>query len=91
MTKSELVRRLAQANPHLSPRGAEIIVATIFNEIAVALSRSDRVELRGFGAFAVKKRRARAGRNPKTGDSISISEKHFPLFKIGKRLHDRLN
>jgi integration host factor subunit beta len=91
MTKLELVRRLAKSNPHLYQRDLEIIVAAIFREIAAALARGDRVELRGFGAFAVKRRRARVGRNPRTGDSVQVEEKHVPFFRTGKRLSDRLN
>jgi integration host factor subunit beta len=90
MTKSELVQRLAEANPHLYRRDAEIIVDTIFDEITAALSRGDRVELRGFGAFSVKKRDAHTGRDPRTGDSVSVSEKHFPFFKTSKQLRNRL-
>ncbi|MBV8777506.1 MAG: integration host factor subunit beta [Alphaproteobacteria bacterium] len=91
MTKSELVQRLAEANPHLYQRDVEVIVTAIFDEIAAALSRGDRVELRGFGAFSVKRREARVGRNPRTGDSVAVSEKHIPFFKTGKQLRDRLN
>ena len=91
MTKSELVQRLAESNPHLYQRDVEIIVTAIFDEIAEALSRGDRVELRGFGAFSVKKRDARVGRNPRTGDSVSVEEKFIPFFKTGKQLRDRLN
>jgi integration host factor subunit beta len=89
MTKSELVQRLADANPHLYQRDVEVIVTAIFDEIAAALG--DRVELRGFGAFSVKRRDARVGRNPRTGDSVSVAEKHIPFFKTGKQLRDRLN
>jgi integration host factor subunit beta len=88
MTKSELVQRLAESNPHLYQRDVEIIVTAIFDEIAEALSRG---ELRGFGAFSVKRRDARVGRNPRTGDSVNVSEKHIPFFKTGKQLRDRLN
>jgi integration host factor subunit beta len=91
MTKSELIQRLAETNPHLHPRDAEIVVGAIFGEIAAALARGDRVELRGFGAFSVKHRGARIGRNPRTGDSVSVAEKHIPFFKTGKQLRDRLN
>jgi integration host factor subunit beta len=90
MTKSELVRRLAEANPHLTLRDAELVVATIFDVIATALLHGDRVELRGFGAFTVRKHDARIGRNPRTGDKVAISEKHVPFFKTGKVLHRRL-
>ncbi len=91
MTKSELIQRLAERNPHLYQRDVELIVTTIFDEIAAALSRGDRVELRGFGAFSVKRRDARLGRNPRTGDSVRVGEKHIPFFKTGKQLRDRLN
>ena len=91
MTKSELVQKLAEANPHLYQRDVEIVVTAIFEEIASALARGDRVELRGFGAFSVKRRDARVGRNPRTGDSVRVAEKHVPFFKTGKQLRDRLN
>ena len=91
MTKSELIQRLAEQNPHLFQRDVERIVSTIFDEISDALSRGDRVELRGFGAFSVKARAARAGRNPRTGESVEVAQKHVPFFKAGKDLRDRLN
>lgn len=91
MTKSELIQRLAERNPHLYQRDIERIVGTIFDEISDALSRGDRVELRGFGAFSVKRRDARQGRNPRTGESVSVGEKYVPFFKTGKQLRERLN
>lgn len=91
MTKSELIQHIAEANPHLYHRDVERIVSTIFDEIADALARGDRVELRGFGAFSVKRREARIGRNPRTGDAVSVAEKHVPFFKTGKLLRERLN
>ncbi len=91
MTKSELIMRLAEKNPLLYYRDVERIVSTIFDEIAGALSRGDRVELRGFGALSVKKRNARIGRNPRTGESVNVAEKHVPFFKTGKHLRQRLN
>ena len=91
MTKSELILRLAEKNPHLYPRDVERIVTAIFDEISTALSRGDRVELRGFGAFSVKNRDARTGRNPRTGESVQVAEKHVPFFKTGKLLRERLN
>lgn len=91
MTRSELVLRLAEENRHLFQRDIERIVSTIFDEIAAALERGDRVELRGFGAFSVKEREARQGRNPRTGDSVEVEEKRIPFFKTGKLLRDRLN
>ena len=91
MIKSELVARLAAANPHLFQRDVERIVSTIFDEISAALARGDRVELRGFGAFSVKERPARTGRNPRTGEPVNVAEKHVPFFKTGKELRERLN
>ncbi|TNE36782.1 MAG: integration host factor subunit beta [Alphaproteobacteria bacterium] len=91
MIKSELVARLAEANPHLYQRDVERIVNTIFDEIAGALARGDRVELRGFGAFSVKERPARMGRNPRTGEPVEVDAKHVPFFKCGKELRERLN
>ncbi|MDQ7071569.1 MAG: integration host factor subunit beta [Rhodobacterales bacterium] len=91
MIRSELILKLAEENPHLYQRDVERIVNTIFDEITDAMSRGDRVELRGFGAFSVKKRDARMGRNPRTGESVKVEEKHVPFFKTGKLLRDRLN
>ncbi len=91
MTKSELIQHIADLNPHLYHRDVERIVTTIFDEISEALSRGDRVELRGFGAFSVKRREARVGRNPRTGTAVNVSEKHVPFFKTGKQLRERLN
>ena len=91
MTKFELISRLGAANPHLYQRDVERIVTTIFEEITSALSRGDRVELRGFGAFSVKARGARVGRNPRTGESVNVSEKFIPYFKTGKQLREKLN
>ena len=91
MTKSELIARLAEANPHLFQRDVERIVTTIFEEISVALARGDRVELRGFGAFSAKQRGARVGRNPRTGESVQVSAKFIPYFKSGKQLREKLN
>ena len=91
MIRSELIQKISEENPHLFQRDVERIVATIFDEITEALARGDRVELRGFGAFSVKKRDARNGRNPRTGESVPVEEKHVPFFKTGKLLRDRLN
>ena len=91
MTRSELIAALAAANPHLRQPDVELIVATIFEEITAALARGDRVELRGFGAFSVKKRDARSGRNPRTGETVAVCEKHIPVFKTGKDMRKRLN
>ena len=91
MTKSELIAELSAANPHLLSRDVELIVATIFNEITDALARGERVELRGFGAFTVKRRDARTGRNPRTGETVPVDEKAVPFFKAGKEQRDRVN
>ena len=91
MTKSELILRLAELNPHLFQRDVERIVSTIFDEVAKALARGDRVELRGFGAFSVKRRAHRTGRNPRTGEAVDVAAKAIPYFKTGKQLRDRLN
>ncbi|NKB27018.1 MAG: integration host factor subunit beta [Rhodobacteraceae bacterium] len=91
MIRSELIQKIADENPHLYHRDVERIVNTIFEEVISAMARGDRVELRGFGAFSVKKRDARVGRNPRTGDSVNVEEKHVPFFKTGKLLRDRLN
>ena len=91
MIKSELVQKLADMNPHLYQRDVENIVNAILDEIATALSEGRRVELRGFGAFSVKHRPARTGRNPRTGESVEVDEKWVPFFKTGKDLRERLN
>jgi integration host factor subunit beta len=91
MTRSELIAELADSNTHLQSRDVELIVSTIFDEISAALARGDRVELRGFGAFTVKRRDARTGRNPRTGESVQVKEKVVPFFKAGKELRERIN
>ncbi len=91
MVKSELILRLAELNPHLYQRDIERIVSTMFDEISTALADGDRVELRGFGAFSVKERAARTARNPRTGVTVSVSDKRVPFFKSGKELRERLN
>ena len=91
MIRSELVQKLMDENPHLSQRDVERVISTIFEEIITTMGNGDRVELRGFGAFSVKKRGSRQGRNPRTGAAVSVEEKHVPFFKTGKLLRDRLN
>ena len=91
MIKSELVQKIAEKNSHLSHREVERLVSAIFDEITNALSAGSRVELRGFGAFSVKSRPERVGRNPRTGQKVEISEKNVPYFKTGKLLKERLN
>ena len=91
MIKSELVARLSERYPHLYHRDVERIVSTVLNEIMRALAEGDRVELRGFGAFSVKVRPARLGRNPRTGEAVNVQEKRVPFFRTGKELRERLN
>ena len=91
MIKSELVQKIAEQNPHLYQRDVENIVNSILEAITNALAEGDRVELRGFGAFSVKNRGARIGRNPKTGERVEVDEKWVPFFKTGKDLRARLN
>ncbi len=91
MTRSELIAELAAANPHLRAPDVELIVGTVFDEISAALTRGERVELRGFGAFTIKRRDARTGRNPRTGEAVPVDEKAVPFFKAGKDLRERVN
>lgn len=91
MTKSELIQKLAERNPHLFLRDVEKIVETVFDEISDALADGDRVELRGFGAFSIKHRAARTGRNPRTGETVQVEAKRLPFFKTGKALREKLN
>jgi len=91
MIKSELIHKISEKYLHLYQRDVERVVNTVFDRIATALSEGDRVELRGFGSFAVKKRPARIGRNPRTGEAVAVTEKHVPFFKTGKSLRKRLN
>jgi integration host factor subunit beta len=89
--KSELIQKLAEENPHLFQRDIENIVDAILDQVGDALARGDRVELRGFGAFSVKNRPARVGRNPRTGEKVAVEEKFVPQFKAGKEIRERLN
>lgn len=91
MTKSELIADLAAANPHLRAADIEVIVTAIFEEITRALAQGARVELRGFGAFSIKHRQARTGRNPRTGQTVPVDEKVVPFFKAGKELRERVD
>ena len=91
MIKSELIQKIAEKNPHLYHRDVERIINTIFDQIINAMKGGDRVELRGFGAFTVKHRAARQGRNPRTGDTVFVEDKFVPFFKTGKELRERLN
>ena len=91
MLRSELVEALAERNKSLLATDVEKVVDVILEEIAKALERGDRVELRGFGAFSVRARGERVGRNPRTGDEVAVPNKVVPYFKTGKELRDRLN
>ncbi|NBU27710.1 MAG: integration host factor subunit beta [Caulobacteraceae bacterium] len=91
MIKSELIASLAAENPHLTQKDVERVVAVILERMIVALEQGGRVELRGFGAFSVRSRPARSGRNPRTGESVEVQAKHVPFFKSGKELRARLN
>lgn len=91
MTKSELIAEMATANPHLRGQDVETIVATILDEISAALARGARVELRGFGAFTVRRRDPRVGRNPRNGESVSVDAKWVPFLKTGKDLRLRVD
>lgn len=91
MIRSEIVEKIAISDGDITQREAERIVGTVFTEIIEALAKGGRVELRGFGALSVKKRNARVGRNPRSGEPVRVDEKHIPFFKTGKLLRDRLN
>lgn len=91
MIKSELIQRITERNPHLYQRDIENVVAAILDTVSDALARGDRVELRGFGAFSVKHRPARVGRNPRTGEQVQVDAKAVPFFKTGKEMRQRLN
>jgi len=90
MTRLDLIKRLADANPHLTMRDAERIVAMVFNQIGAALARGDQVELRGFGAFSTRARDARPSRNPRTGAPVAVPDRATPHFRTGKELRERL-
>jgi len=89
MTKAELIEEVARA-ASLTKRECELIVDTVFDHVSQALCRGDKVELRGFGSFRIRQRNPRKGRNPKTGDPVSVPEKRVPFFRVGKRLRERV-
>lgn len=91
MIRSELLQALAKENPELRSEDVERAVDTFFDEVAESLARGGRVELRGFGAFSTRRREARKGRNPRTGDTVDVPEKRVPYFKPGKDMRARLN
>ena len=91
MIKSELIEKLAEQNPHLYRQDVEDLVNAILDTVTDALAQGDRVELRGFGAFTVKRRGARAGRNPRSGAVVAVPERVFPMFKMSREMLRRLN
>ena len=91
LTRAQLIADLAASNPHLPQAHAELIVAAIFDHITATLARGGRVQLRGFGTFTVRRRKAHMGHNPHTGEEVPVKEKTVPFFKVGMELHDRLN
>jgi integration host factor subunit beta len=91
LTKSELITQLTKKYKHLYHRDLEKIVDTIFGRISTALSNDDRVELRGFGTFSVKRREAHMGRNPRTGEEVKVESKAIPFFRMGKEMRKKLN
>ena len=91
MIRSELVQKLCSDFPDLSQREVENVVASLFDSITDQLAKGGRVELRGFGAFSTRQRDARIGRNPRTGDPVSVNAKRVPYFKPGKEMRERLN
>ncbi|MFP6625898.1 MAG: integration host factor subunit beta [Deltaproteobacteria bacterium] len=91
MTKRELIDEIVKAHPTYSRRDAEVIVNSVFDSMAAALCAGDRIEIRGFGSFVVKNRKAREGRNPKTGEVVLVAAKRVPFFKVGKELRQRVD
>ena len=91
MTKSDLVSRVADRMSHISKKDTETIVNSVFESMAEALKRGERIEIRGFGSFQVKTRDSREGRNPKTGQVVAIPKKRTPFFKVGKELKERVD
>ena len=91
MTKSELIAQLAERFPQLVAKDAEFAVKMILDAMTDALSRGDRIEIRGFGSFALNYRPPRVGRNPKSGEKVQVPEKYVPHFKAGKELRERVD
>ncbi|MEK8088345.1 integration host factor subunit beta [Thermithiobacillus plumbiphilus] len=91
MTKSELIDRITQTLNHLSQKDVEIAVKLILDHMCEALSRGERIEIRGFGSFAVHTRPPKQGRNPKTGMAVQVAQKHVPHFKAGKELREQVD
>jgi len=91
VTKRDLIEEVAQQYPRFSRRDAEVMVNAVFDSMTDALAKSERIEIRGFGSFIVKQRSAREGRNPRTGEIVSVAAKKVPLFKVGKELRLRVD
>ena len=91
MNKSDLIAKIAKINPELYQKDANKIVNVFFNTISSALIRNERIEIRGFGIFDVKKREARIARNPRNGEVVAVPEKNIPFFRMGKLMKERLN
>lgn len=91
MIRSELLQELAADNPELRAEEVEQVLDVFFDEIAARLAEGGRVELRGFGTFSTRQRDSRTGRNPRTGDPVSVPSKRVPYFKPGKEIRERLN
>ncbi len=91
MTKRDLIEEVARHYPRFSRRDAEVMVNAVFENLAEALARGERIEIRGFGSFMVKHRRAREGRNPRTGEAVAVAAKRVPFFKVGKELRLRVD
>ncbi|MGE5246927.1 MAG: integration host factor subunit beta [Verrucomicrobiota bacterium] len=91
MTKSDLVEKLSESLNTQTKNECEVIVDTVFQNMKDALQRGEKIEIRGFGSFTVRVRRAKEGRNPKTGEKVSIPEKRIPFFKVGKELREMVN
>lgn len=91
MIRSELLQTLAKDNPDLRAEEIEQVVDIFFDEITKRLAEGGRVELRGFGAFSTRERESRTGRNPRTGETVSVPAKRVPYFKPGKEMRERLN
>ena len=91
MTKRELIEEVVRAQSHLRPRDVETLVGAVFTTLSEALARGERIEIRGFGSFIVKRRNAREGLNPKTGEAVAVAAKRVPFFKAGKELKLRVD
>lgn len=91
MTRSDLIARLAERHPKLLGKDAELSVKVILDSMSATLSEGGRIEIRGFGSFALNYRPPRLGRNPKSGGKVQVPAKYVPHFKAGKELRERVN